>query len=177
MDLLRSIARQGHPDDLITADLVGACNAISKAHRKGEPGSRLADGIAAGAGVESGIDVALTSFIRADSTDGGLADLIRLHGIVQGNHHGIAIKLGPLDEAGRDAAEPGIELAKGVVQKELVEQLGGTGAVAGVVAEQLGVLEVSTLDRAIGIICTVTSGQQRRSDSGEAVALFGDRLG
>ena len=137
----------------------------------------MVDGIAAGAGVERGIDVALTGLIRADSTDGCLADLIRLHSIVQGNHHGIAIKLGALDKASRDAAEPSIELAKGVVQKEHVEELGSTSAVAGIVAEQLGVLEVFTFDRAIGIIRTVTSGQQRRGDSGEAVTLFGDRLG
>jgi len=177
MDLLRCIAREGHPDNLITAELVRAGNDVGKPHRKGEPGVRVVDGIAAGAGVERGIDVALTGLIRADSTDGCLADLIRLHSIVQGNHHGIAIKLGTLDKASRDAAEPSIELAKGVVQKEHVEELGSTSAVAGIVAEQLGVLEVFTFDRAIGIIRTVTSGQQRRGDSGEAVTLFGDRLG
>ena len=101
---------------------------------------------ATGACVEQSIDVSFPRSLRKVNTAVVLADLIRLHSVVQGNHHGIAIKLGPLDEAGRDAAEPGIELAKGVVQKELVEQLGGTGAVAGVVAEQLGVLKAAALD-------------------------------
>ena len=36
---------------------------------------------------------------------------------------------------------------------------------------------LSTLDRAIGIACAVARGQQRRSDSGEAVARYGARPG